>query len=280
MKNLIYFIFSVIILLIGCDDNPSDSINNSILSESKTVSKDFVFHRDSISNTDTLSVSLETSISDVNILLNFLKKQSTINSYSYSIVQIDTPFIPNILINVRPDYTEILWSTAYETNNRGFEIQRKDSNESYITVGFVNGAGTTTEPHQYSFKHYGNLAPLYFYRLKQINFDGTYEYALEVIIDVEATDSINVELFITADKGVIIHNGEIAPDSGYTYNLQFNPNDLIYFKNSANHFGKIRVLDFKFLNEHFLKLSELQKKLSFSIEYEIFLQTNGSRTFN
>ncbi len=43
------------------------------------------------------------------------------------------------------------WETISETNNRGFEIQRKRNNENYIILGFVEGNGTTTSWSQYSF---------------------------------------------------------------------------------------------------------------------------------
>ena len=120
---------------------------------------------------------------------------------------------------------------------------------------------------------------MFFYRLKQIDFDGSFEYVLEAKIEVEATDSIKAEFYITADKGVIKYDGEIAPDSGYTFNLPFNPNDLIYFKNSLSHYGKIRVQSFNFLSDHHLKIDESYKNISYNLSYEIFLQTNGERTF-
>ena len=42
------------------------------------------------------------------------------------------------------------WSTATETNNRGFEIERKSSNSEYQKIGYVAGFGTTTQPRNYS----------------------------------------------------------------------------------------------------------------------------------
>ena len=130
MKSKIYFLLFVFISLLGCSENPSNPNKDSIINESKTVTNNSVFHRDSLFNTDTLTVSLETSSPDVYVFVNLSLEQRIINSYSYTILQIDTPSIPNVSFLVRHDYTEILWITAYETNNRGFEIQRKDSNES------------------------------------------------------------------------------------------------------------------------------------------------------
>ena len=43
------------------------------------------------------------------------------------------------------------WSTATETNNRIFEIERRNKNSNYVTIGFVEGRGTTTEQQEYSY---------------------------------------------------------------------------------------------------------------------------------
>lgn len=276
--KLICSVLLSLIFLLGCTENPTNTNHNTILSDSKTFMNDFDFHRNSISNTDTLIISLETFSPDVYIFINFYLAQRFINSYSYTILQSDSA-ITSVSFIVRPDYTEILWTTAYEVNNMGWEIQRKDTNGIYNAIGFVNGSGTSNETHSYSFKHHIEPSKIFFYRLKQIHFDGSFEYALEAKIEVEATDSIKAEFSITADNGVIIYNGEIAPDSGYTYNLTFNLNDLIYFRNSLSHFGKIRMRDFKFLSDHYLNIDEAYKNISYNLSYEVFLQTNGTRIF-
>jgi hypothetical protein len=278
MKFTDYFLILLTIALNGCTDNPSDSNTSTILSASKTVVNDYVFHRDSIFNTDTLAVSLETSSPDIYIYINFYLAQRFINSTSTTILQQDSA-ITSSTFSVRPDYTEISWITAYEVNNMGWEIQRKDSSGMYTSIGFVNGSGNSNETHSYSYTHNIEPSSLFFYRFKQIHFDGSFKYALEAKIEVEATDSIKAGYSITADNGVIIYNGEIAPDSGYTYNLPFMLNDLIYFRNSLSHYGKIRILSFNFLSAHYLNIDEFYKNISYNLSYEVFLQTNGTRTF-
>jgi len=80
------------------------------------------------------------------------------------------------------------WSTATEINNLGFEIERKinnnETNGDWILVGFREGYGTTTEPREYSFVDdiSGTAANSLSYRLKQIDFDGSYEYSDEVLV--------------------------------------------------------------------------------------------------
>ncbi|MCH8032813.1 MAG: choice-of-anchor B family protein [Bacteroidetes bacterium] len=83
------------------------------------------------------------------------------------------------------------WSTATETNNLGFEVQRK-SDGDYRTIGLVDGYGTTTEIQNYSFADINPETGLYHYRLKQIDFDGTIEFSQE--IEVEFFNPANFEL--------------------------------------------------------------------------------------
>lgn len=83
------------------------------------------------------------------------------------------------------------WITASEVNNSGFEIQRKSENE-FSTIGFVTGNGTTTNIQQYSITDENLSAGNYIYRLKQIDFNGTFEYSneIEVIIAVPSEFSL------------------------------------------------------------------------------------------
>lgn len=88
--------------------------------------------------------------------------------------------------SVSANNVNLNWATATETNNLGFEVERAVSAEnlSWEVVGFVNGAGTTVEQRSYSFSDH-NLAPAhYVYRLKQIDFDGTFEYSDVVFAEV------------------------------------------------------------------------------------------------
>ncbi|HEY6625865.1 MAG TPA: choice-of-anchor B family protein [Ignavibacteriaceae bacterium] len=77
------------------------------------------------------------------------------------------------------------WTTSTEKNNQGFEVQRKQDNEFY-TIGFVEGNGTTTEINDYIFTDRNVGSGNYYYRLKQIDFDGSTEYSDEIFIEVSA----------------------------------------------------------------------------------------------
>ncbi|MBS4033600.1 MAG: T9SS type A sorting domain-containing protein [Ignavibacterium sp.] len=81
------------------------------------------------------------------------------------------------------DKVTLNWSTATEVNNNGFQVERNSGN-GFVTVGFVDGKGTTTEVQNYSFTDAGIAAGSYTYRLKQVDFDGSFEYSSEVEVDV------------------------------------------------------------------------------------------------
>ena len=77
------------------------------------------------------------------------------------------------------------WVTATETNNFGFEIQRKTlQNDNWDIVGTVEGKGTTTTPHKYSFTDHTVTIGTYYYRLKQTDFDGSFDFSDEIKIEV------------------------------------------------------------------------------------------------
>lgn len=75
------------------------------------------------------------------------------------------------------------WNTASEINNHGFEIQRSAGN-GFFTIGFVQGQGSNTQNHSYSYSDL-NLTPgHYTYRLKQLDFQGTFTFSNEVSVDI------------------------------------------------------------------------------------------------
>lgn len=76
------------------------------------------------------------------------------------------------------------WSTASELNNSGFDVERKSVNSEWTKIGFVQGNGTTTEAVNYTFTDNNLNAGNYSYRLKQIDFDGTFTYSPVVEVNV------------------------------------------------------------------------------------------------
>jgi hypothetical protein len=86
--------------------------------------------------------------------------------------------------------TLLKWRTATETNNYGFNVERKASNSSWENIAFVKGNGTSSEVSNYSFtdKNAGQSGKVS-YRLKQVDFDGSYTYSKTVEVNLSKTFS-------------------------------------------------------------------------------------------
>ncbi|MCW9097270.1 MAG: T9SS type A sorting domain-containing protein [Ignavibacteriaceae bacterium] len=110
--------------------------------------------------------------------------------YSYIATTIVPVELVSFSYSVEGNTVNLSWSTATELNNRGFEIQRSLNETNWSTIGFREGKGTTSEPQQYSYLD--NLSGVessrLYYRLKQIDFDGSFEYSNT--IEVEITPSV------------------------------------------------------------------------------------------
>lgn len=96
---------------------------------------------------------------------------------------------------------ELQWKTVTEVNNYGFEIERTpsltlplasggQSRGQWTRVGFIEGAGTSNAPKEYTFTDKNSAAGKYLYRLKQIDRDGKFGYSKE--IEIEAGSTANV----------------------------------------------------------------------------------------
>ena len=97
---------------------------------------------------------------------------------------INTDYVPVELTNFTAsavgNEVKLNWSTATELNNSGFEILRSENELNWENIAFIPGFGTTTESKSYSFIDKELETGHYSYRLKQIDYDGSYEYSNEV----------------------------------------------------------------------------------------------------
>jgi len=80
---------------------------------------------------------------------------------------------------------ELRWRTETEVNNYGFDIERTKDHSDWFTISFIEGHGNSNSPKQYNFIDTDiGLSGNYYYRLKQIDNDGTYEYSNVVSVEV------------------------------------------------------------------------------------------------
>ncbi|MFQ5706824.1 MAG: FlgD immunoglobulin-like domain containing protein [bacterium] len=118
-----------------------------------------------------------------NLLLNFLKTDTTAVPWFFNSELLPVE-LTSFQATVLGADVELRWSTATETNNLGFQIQRKQGQAPYESIGFVKGHGTTFRPNSYRYVD-KDLAPNSFtYRLKQIDLDGTPHFSSQVKVVV------------------------------------------------------------------------------------------------
>ena len=77
---------------------------------------------------------------------------------------------------VRGRDVTLFWSSEKETNNAGFDIERSTLPGSWNKVGFVRGYGNSNSVNYYSYTDRGLQSGKYFYRLKQTDLNGNFEY--------------------------------------------------------------------------------------------------------
>lgn len=97
---------------------------------------------------------------------------------------------------------ELLWRTANELANEGFEIQKSNNGRDWEKIGFVKGAGTATEIKEYKYQDINPFVGINYYRLKQVDFDEAFEYSN--VIAIEYDNSVrNINIFPNPSNGII-----------------------------------------------------------------------------
>lgn len=89
---------------------------------------------------------------------------------------------------------QLNWQTATEIDNNGFAIERINQNSDWQKTGFVEGHGSSNSPKYYSFTDHSVISgSTYFYRLKQIDGDGSFTYSNIIEISASAITDFTLE---------------------------------------------------------------------------------------
>ena len=178
--------------------------------------------------------------------------------------------------SVNKDIINLRWKTATELNNTGFDIERgseynSDGDITFNKIGFVKGAGNSVIPISYSFSDKINQSAIYYYRLKQIDNDGSSKFSPVVemnynsaaigfyldqnypnpfnpstIIAYSLPEASNVILSVYNALGQQVKIVENVYKNAGNYKVTLNANDLnsgIYFyKIEAGQFSQIRKM--------------------------------------
>lgn len=141
----------------------------------------------------------------------------------------------------------LLWKTKSETNNAGFSLEMHSEDGPFEEITFIPGAGTTTEEQSYQYNYSAPVTGLYTFRLKQVDFDGRFEFSDVIQVMVNPNNSFDLaaaypnpfnpetqfNLTITTEQRVEIqilditgrvvqrlHAGVLASDRRHTFRVQ------------------------------------------------------------
>lgn len=115
---------------------------------------------------------------------------------------------------INNSFIQLRWATSIEINNDGFQVERSEDGNNWTNIGWVDGHDNSTVQQNYSFNDY-NVVPkvVYYYRLKQMDNDGQFEYTevVSAMINTDVTFHVadfvpnptnsKTNLIITASQG-------------------------------------------------------------------------------
>ena len=122
------------------------------------------------------------------------------------------------------------WITSSEMNNSGFEVERQTNDADFEVIGFVEGNGTTSEANNYSFTDEDLPAGKYSYRLKQMDFEGSYNYS--DTLDFEISNILDIN-----ELGNVINAYQLYQN----YPNPFNPQTTIRFDIKEENFVNLSI---------------------------------------
>lgn len=148
---------------------------------------------------------------------------------SYFSYTVEAPLpvqLTTFISSTKNNNIQLAWKTATEVNNYGFEIERASvipsGVEGWEKIGFIQGNGNSNSPKHYTFKDSPIGGTKFHYRLKQIDFDGKFEYSPIIEVELELPSSFSVQ---------------------QNYPNPFNPTTTIKYELPENSFVAIKVYD-------------------------------------
>lgn len=109
------------------------------------------------------------------------------------------------------------WATASEENNAGFDIQRSTDGKVFETIAFVEGKGTTLEQQEYFYDDKSlRQEQTYYYRLKQIDYDGQFEFSEIITATIEKQNVTVGDFYPNPTSGAVQLNYTSNTDAELT----------------------------------------------------------------
>jgi hypothetical protein len=136
------------------------------------------------------------------------------------------------------------WSTAQESNNSNYEVQRSFDGSNWSTIGIMLGAGNSTTVQQYNYTDKNMTATVAYYRIKQVDISGHYEYSTVKSIHANEAaastriyasgNTVNIEFNKEVNNPITVRivnmNGQVVAQRTYqqaAYRLTLNLNNSV-----------------------------------------------------
>ena len=137
-------------------------------------------------------------LTDIGVETTFTPVSGTLdqNGKQFYVGGSSTPFPVELVTfsaNISDNGIILNWLTATEVNNYGFEVQRSNNADKWDILGFVEGQGNSNSPKEYIYTDaVVSFAGTYYYRLKQIDNDGTYKYSVKIEVDFNSPNDFKL----------------------------------------------------------------------------------------
>jgi hypothetical protein len=172
------------------------------------------------------------------------------------------------------------WHTTTEVDNKEFLIERSANGVVFTTIGTVEGKGTITDKQSYRFLDISADGGLTYYRLKQVNYDGTFKRSNIIKIDKNGANNLTItSMTPLEDGGVIEITLEVKKTSTVIYNVDKLDTHLVYTATQTLQIGKnIISVDVSGFEEGTYQITIEADKETESIVFKN-IKKKGMRTF-
>ncbi|HRS53397.1 MAG TPA: hypothetical protein P5250_01665, partial [Bacteroidales bacterium] len=139
---------------------------------------------------------------------------------------------------------ELKWTTATETNNDYFDIEKSLNVKQWNAIGKVKGAGNSNKLINYSFLDLNPVDGVQYYRLKQVDYDYNYEYSDVISVLFKYNKNYDIIIFPNPTNDIINIKVNSATNE-YIDNININIinslGNLVIHKDGYNNINKIDV---------------------------------------
>ena len=131
---------------------------------------------------------------------------------------------------------DVKWTTQSELNNDYFTVERSADNETFTAIGIIDGAGNSTQLHNYSFTDNNPLMGLSYYRLRQTDFDGQSQHNMPSVINNTGIGLFTIypnpaksgKVHLIGDEGSSLKDVSVQDITG-----KIIPTEIIYRENGS-----------------------------------------------